>query len=122
MGTQFKYKEDSAVLDDEWQNTSRAQFFGNVAVSIELQHGKNRVFNDLRKDNIVKDFLLKPKSAKDITEEAALKAIRLFIREMSNRTPLIDKSSDYIGPYADIAIIKPNGIHWLARNLDTRKL
>jgi hypothetical protein len=90
--------------------------FGNVAVPLELQQGKDPRFDDLRSQVHMKPFFDGTIRAESATLKDAKSYALWLIRVTSERTHLLENSTNHVGPTADCAIISPTkGFSWLSR-------
>lgn len=89
--------------------------FGNVAVPLELQHGRDPRFDDLRSQSKMQPFLTGTARAESTTPDGAKTFALWLIQASSERTHLLEHSTDHIGPTADCAMVsRTHGFYWLS--------
>lgn len=87
--------------------------FGNTAVPLELLHGKDPRFEDLRSQLRMKPFLTGPVRADSVTPDDAKSFALWLIRVTSEMTHLLENSTDHVGPTADCAMVsRTRGFYW----------
>jgi hypothetical protein len=95
---------DRRLCRAAWSEQQLTSFltFGNDAVPLELQHGKDPRFDDLRSQWRMKPFLAGTTRRDSTTPEDAKTFALWLIRATSERTHLLEHSTNHVGPTADL--------------------
>jgi hypothetical protein len=94
---------------------SRLRAIGDFELILELRHGKDPRFDDLRERDDVKKLLDKKQRPAfgTVSEAEAADFCRMMIDLTNERWSLLSKNDCPVGPARDIAAIDPDGFRWI---------
>jgi hypothetical protein len=118
-GFQYLYRKGPPPVTRGWLFTSPAQEangYGNTAIWTELKQGKNKDFEYLRKEMLIRRFLIEKRSVNRTTKASALAFAKRMIVVTSENTAKIENTTYHVSPTCDCAAIEPEkGFHWITK-------